>query len=48
MDREFPIEESLVPLLIELVLKELRAAEYMPIDNTNNAKDDLNEVNIKK
>lgn len=48
MDREFPIESALVPVIIELVVKELRASEYMPSDETNDANDQLDEMNIKK
>ena len=48
MDRQFPIEDSLVPPLIELVVKELRGPEYSPSDKQNNADDDLDEVNVKK
>lgn len=48
MDAVFPIEDTIVPQLIELVVKELREAEYMPSDENNNADDDLDEVNIKK
>lgn len=42
-DREFPLESALVPSLIELVVKELRSAEYNPEDEDNNAKDDLSQ-----
>lgn len=48
LDKEFPIEGSLVSPLIELVVKELLGAEYRPEDNVNNAKDDLSEVAVKK
>lgn len=48
LDRTFPIEEALVPPLIELVVNELRRAEYAPNDEENNADDDLDEVNVKK
>lgn len=41
LDSEFPIEESLVPNLIQTVLKDLLGAAYRPSDNTNNASDDL-------
>lgn len=41
LDRKFPIEEALVPPLIESVVKELSGAEYRPKDEENNAKDDL-------
>ena len=47
MDRTFPIEEALVPPLIELVVNELRKAEYAPSDENNNADDDLDEVRAK-
>lgn len=40
-DTEFPIEEALVPPLIELVVKELLGAAYRPKDDVNNASDDL-------
>lgn len=48
LDRTFPIEEALVQPLIELVVNELRRAEYAPNDEENNANDDLDEVNVKK
>ena len=48
LDRTFPIEEALVPSLIELVVNELRKAEYAKSDEENNANDDLDEVNTKK
>lgn len=41
LDTEFPIEEALIPPLIELVVKELGAASSNPEDEDNNAKDDL-------
>lgn len=44
IDRLFPIEDALVPPLIELVVKELRQAEYSPADEQNNANDDLDNV----
>jgi len=45
LDMEFPIREYLVPLLIDLVVKELTGSSIHREDNTNNAKDDLPEVN---
>ena len=48
LDRTFPIEEALVPPLIELVVNELRKAEYAPSDESNNADDDLDEANTKR
>ena len=47
LDREFPIEDSLVPPMIELVVKELLGAEYRPKDETNDAKDNLSDVTHK-
>lgn len=41
VDRIFPIEDALVPPLIELVVKELAGPVYKPDDEENNAKDDL-------
>lgn len=48
MNKQFPIEDSLVPYLIELVVKELREPEYSPEDKINDADDQLSEVNIKR
>ena len=48
LDRTFPIEEALVPPLIELVVNELRKAEYASSDENNNADDDLDEANTKR
>lgn len=44
MDRVFPIEEALVPPLIELVVNEIKKALYSPEDPTNNAEDDLSDM----
>lgn len=41
MERPFPIEEALIPPLIELVVKELRGPIYSPEDQQNNSNDDL-------
>lgn len=41
VDRTFPIEDALVPQLIELVVKELSGPVYKSDDEANNAKDDL-------
>ena len=41
LDREFPIENSLVPQLIQLTVKELYNPSRSDEDNENNAKDDL-------
>lgn len=44
MDKDFPIEDGLIPPLIELVVKELRGPEYSPKDEVNDAQDNLDEV----
>lgn len=48
VDRVFPIEDALVPPLIELVVKELAGPTYKPDDEENNAKDDLVNTMIRK
>lgn len=47
LDRTFPLEDSLIPIVIELVVKELLAADYRPKDDINDAKDELSEVATK-
>lgn len=47
MDKTFPIEDALVPPIIELVVKEFLGAEYLPKDETNDAKDELSEITSK-
>jgi hypothetical protein len=41
IDSVFPLEESLIPNLIQMVVKDLLPASYRPEDSTNNANDDL-------
>jgi hypothetical protein len=41
LDREFHLEEALIPQLVQLVVKELSRPEYLPEDKVNNADDDL-------
>ena len=48
MDEVFPIREYLVPTLIELVVKELTTAKYQPVDDRNNAADDMTKVSTKQ
>lgn len=48
LDEVFPIREYLVPTLIELVVKELTSAKYQPVDEHNNASDDLSKVATKQ
>ena len=44
MDEEYPLEEGLIPQLIELVVKELSVPKYSPEDKQNDANDNLSEV----
>lgn len=44
LDRTFPIEEALVPPLIELAVNEIKKAAYSPEDPANNADDDLADM----
>lgn len=48
MDKEFPIREYLVPTLTELVVKELVGSMYKPVDQNNNASDDMSKVVTKQ
>lgn len=41
LDRKFPIEEALIPQLIDTVVKFMTSGLYKPEDDDNNAKDDL-------
>ena len=42
LDKDYPLEEALIPLAIEFIVKELSNAIYRPADEENNANDDLN------
>ena len=48
LDEVFPIREYLVPTLIELVVKELLGSKFQPVDDKNNASDDLSKVATKQ
>ncbi len=48
LDNEFPLEISLIPPLVELVVKELSRSIYAPKDEINNANDNLDQVTTKK
>ena len=43
-ENEYPLEDGLIPLLIECVVKELTPAVYKPEDEDNNATDDLSNL----
>lgn len=44
MEKKFPIEGELIPLLIQSVVKDLIGAAYRPKDVYNNALDDLSDL----
>lgn len=44
LDREFHLEEALIPQLVQLVVKELSGSIYKPEDDANNASDDLSTL----
>ena len=44
LDMKFPIENALVPILVEMVVKELLGASYRPKDSVNNSNDDLSDI----
>lgn len=44
MEMEFPLESSLIPNLIQQVLRDILGASYRPSDKTNNAQDDLAQI----
>lgn len=44
MEQDFPLEDALVPELIEMTVKELATGIYHPADSRNNAKDDLSDI----
>lgn len=45
IDTNFPLEDSLIPQCINLILKDLLGAAWRPKDEANNAKDDLSDMN---
>lgn len=44
MDTAFPLEEALMPVMIELIVKELGGMKYQAEDKENNANDDLSTL----
>jgi len=44
LDEEFPLEDVLVPTVLELVLKDLTNGIYKPSDNFNDAQDALSDL----
>lgn len=46
MDKEFPLEDALIPSCIELVVQELSGARFAPDDRVNNDKDDIGRSGV--
>lgn len=44
LDKEFPLEDELIPQCIQLVVKELLGVVYRPRDAYNNASDELSSL----
>ena len=44
LEMEFPMEDNLVPILIQAVVKELLGAAYRPADQLNSANDETNDL----
>lgn len=46
LDAKFPLEQSLVPSCIEMVVQELLGSRYSPEDKNNDAKDGLGDAGV--
>lgn len=44
MDMAFPLEESLIPNLLQMIIQELGGQKYQAEDKENNASDDLSNI----
>lgn len=44
LDVEFPLEDNLLPLVFQYIVKELTGSAYRPKDDENNAQDDLSAI----
>ena len=47
LEQRFPLEASLVPSCIELIVQELNGSRFAPQDKRNNAKDDFGDLNVQ-
>jgi len=43
----YPLEESLIPPVVDFIMKELLGANYRPQDKDNDSKESLSEVATK-
>jgi len=48
MEMELPLETALIPVVIELIVKEFTQAQYKPEDKVNDATDNLSEINAPR
>ena len=48
LDRQFPMEESLIQLVVDYTVKTMAQSVYAPKDDKNNADDDLSGLNVKR
>lgn len=46
LEMEFPLEDSLIPNCIEMIVQELSGSRYAPDDRTNNDNDDLSSIGL--
>ena len=46
LENEFPLEEAMVPALIEMVVQELNGSRFAPKDKYNNAHDELSDAGM--
>ena len=44
LSKEFPLQASLIPQMIQLIVKELLGVAYRPADTANNDRDDLSNL----
>lgn len=47
LDKPFPLEETLITTLIQMIVQELSGQRYMPTDITNDGRDNMANVNMK-
>ncbi len=47
LDHRFPLEDSLIPQCIEMIVNTLTNSKYAPEDKVNNAKDDFGAVQLQ-
>ena len=44
MDQQFPLEDALLPVLVQAVVKDMVGAAYRPSDKKNDANDELDDI----